>query len=75
MEATSAESVRLVKSQAPILVSLVKGCATMNVLQKGEQVPHGCALKNISEEYNVHLMVKVNILLQMISYDVNFPLL
>ena len=46
-------------NQSHILVSLIKGCDTLTVLKVGEEVPHGCALYNIYEDCNVHLLVRV----------------
>jgi valyl-tRNA synthetase len=50
----------LVRSQTHILTAMIRPCETMKVLGQGESVPVGCALYNVNEDVNVHLLVRVN---------------
>lgn len=56
---TSDENVRkIVKDQQESIVSLIKGVEAIDVLEKGKEVPSGCALNGVNPTTNVHVMVK-----------------
>jgi valyl-tRNA synthetase len=40
------------------IITLAKGVSEVQVLQSGNELPVGCALYTITEEINVHLLVK-----------------
>ena len=40
------------------ITTLAKGVSDVQVLQGGDELPVGCALYTITEEINVHLLVK-----------------
>lgn len=44
---------------------MIKGCDNVVVIEEGSSVPNGCAPYNISEDCNVHLLVR-----GMIDFDV-----
>jgi valyl-tRNA synthetase len=58
VESASLSASQLMKEQAVILKSLIKGCQQFVVLGTSESVPNGCAVSAVSEGIQVHLLVK-----------------
>ncbi|CAD6904618.1 unnamed protein product [Tilletia controversa] len=49
---------KLLQDQKEVLVTLIKGCSSIEVTGDPSSIPSGCAIASISADANVHMLVK-----------------
>lgn len=58
LETADAKTAELLRSQAVVIATLIKGCSSIEVVSASE-VPQGCALESLpAARTNVHVLVK-----------------
>jgi valyl-tRNA synthetase len=58
IRASNIELAKTLDQETQSIITLAKGVSEVKVLQGTDELPHGCALNTVTEEINVHLLVK-----------------
>ncbi|KAG2182598.1 hypothetical protein INT44_005577 [Umbelopsis vinacea] len=58
VQVNNAKVAKTLSDETQSITTLAKGVSDVQILQSGDELPVGCALYTITEEINVHLLVK-----------------
>lgn len=60
VQVQSDQEARLFESQAPMIVTLIKGCKSVKVVKDINEVPPGCGSDILTPTVAVHVLVRVS---------------
>ncbi|SPO39937.1 probable VAS1 - valyl-tRNA synthetase [Pseudozyma flocculosa] len=58
LESSEAARTEVLRSQSDVVMTLVKGCQSVEVTSDASSIPAGCAVSSISPSLNAHLMLR-----------------